>query len=338
VHPRDSWVRRMIARRLVSRYSAVLGRYQVNSVRNFGSPNKVSPQNPFDEDTAVKVVPGSNHTLYRGYLTDKYNVGTSPNGGYLMSIVVGAAKAAGEGLFPTKYPDLLSVSAHYVSMSTEKSDVYLETSVLGSNKSSLYMQVSVKQSDQLKSTFLCLLGNRTLLKGLNHFSLRAPELPAISECIDAAQALRDMLGERLNVANEYEFMVEPKSAFAQSTLVDKKIDSAVMSGWLRFPHNRPLCEKGLVFMCDSLPPPAHNIAPFSDSIWVPTIEYTVQIWDSTKGKSQDSTGKDYWYRGLYETLFVANGVVQTDAQIWDQDGKHLLATSRQMARLFLPRK
>jgi acyl-CoA thioesterase len=291
----------------------------------------------FDEDTAVTSINGR-CDLFKGYLTDKYDVGTSPNGGYTMAMAVSAAKSASELMFPLKYPDILSMSAQYFSVSKSREDCVLEVNVLGTSKSTICAEVNLRQSDQLKCKFTAILGNRLQQTGISHNDMTPPTLLPINKCISASGILRSMLGDKLNVAAEYEFLVDPQSPFALSTLQDRKVDSARMDGWTRFPDNRRLCAKGLAFMCDSLPPPAHNLAPFSDSLWVPTVDYTVQIWNECGLRPDDDATADYWYRCSFETLFVANGFIQTDGELWDSAGTTLLATSRQMARLFLPKR
>ena len=59
----------------------------------------------FDQDTAVEQVePG----VFAGRLTDRWNIGSVPNGGYVLAV----ARAAGRQTLPG--PEPLCVTAHYL--------------------------------------------------------------------------------------------------------------------------------------------------------------------------------------------------------------------------------
>ena len=103
--------------------------------------------------------------------------------------------------------------------------------------------------------------------------------------------------------------------------------------------------------------------------WVPTVEYSVQFWGipTTKSielhsQSQSESNvhsnsnnnhhnklqnnvvdsnecqlvgqeENPWVRAQFITNHVENGMLSTDSQIWSNDGRTLLANSRQLAKL-----
>ena len=148
-------------------------------------------------------------------------------------------------------------------------------------------------------------------------------------------------------------LVAKDDPFALSTLRLKPSKTASLKAWVRFAGGSKLSAaklgvgfNSLAFFCDALPPPVLNI---SLADWVPTIEYTVHFWQdpftldaSTTTFSADGVDgvpegnpddNNTWMRGYFRSPTVANGVLYTDGDLWSADGKHLLAKSRQMARL-----
>jgi hypothetical protein len=170
--------------------------------------------------------------------------------------------------------------------------------------------------------------------------MSTPSLPPIHECIDVNAILRKSLGASLKIANSIDFRIARDSPFTKSVLSGAHTgEKAEYTAWVSFREEREPCLRSLAFFCDALPPPVLNI---SKSNWVPTLEYTVHFWERpTYATSANNALKfqgKYWLRGRFRTDFVRNSFLSTDGELWDAEGTGLLASSRQFARVLLPRE
>ena len=310
-------------------------------------------ESSFDLDTAITPTHTHTHThtpsgggggAFAGFVSDSWSIGDAPNGGYLMASAISAAREC------VPFRDPLSITAYYLSKAEEREAMDITVEVLGVAKSSATVQVSLSQRGSLRSRYLGTFGSLKSFRGLTHQAMQAPELPPPRKCIDANAVLRGVMGDKLKIAQQVDFLVAKNSPFAQSVLQGHQGDTAVLECWVAFRDGRAPCLRSLAFFCDALPPPVLIVTP---SNWVPTLEYTVHFWDrpvaSTAAADQEyppdaasSTSvqafdNKLWLRCRMVTRHVHNSLLFTDAEIWGATGDNLLATSRQLARVLAPR-
>lgn len=283
---------------------------------------KMSSLSRFDMDTGVTKV---KDFLFRGEVTDRWSIGNAPNGGYLMQIALNAAKQC------VDHPDPLCVTAYYLDKAFEGTSADIQVKILSKGRSSTITQLSLVQEGSVKCEFTAVFGDLDKNKGFS-FNHKTPvDLPPREECFNASNVLRGF-GKALKIATETEVRIPKKDPFAQGIFKGKQGDRAELNCWIGLSDKRKPCLSSLGFYSDALPPPVLNLKPTN---WVPTIELSVHFWS----KPPALEGEDaYWLRGKFETLYANNGFLYTDGEIWSADGKVLLATNRQYARVLEPRQ
>ena len=167
----------------------------------------------FDIDSTVTKISDSH---FRCLVTDNWSISDSPNGGYMMSIAISAAREC------IKYRDPLSMTAYYLAKSLENTETDIHVEILGNSNSTSTVQVSISQLGVIRSRYLAVFGDFQKMKGLNYTNLKAPEIPLIDDCIDASAILRNAMGNNLKILNELEIRVSKDSNLAKGILQRKQ--------------------------------------------------------------------------------------------------------------------
>jgi acyl-CoA thioesterase len=271
---------------------------------------------------------------YAVALSDKWSVREYPNGGYLSAICVRAC----QHVLPIKSP--ISLSAHFFNRTEEFKEAVVNVRVLGQSKSSATVSAILCQEDKPRCAFMFTFSSISNSRGaqLSLSDISAPDLPPVEECQSGSDVFRDSL----KIANRTEFKLSKQSDFIRhATSLSEKGKSAEYQCWLKFSDNRPVCTTSLSFLADCLPPPILGVV---DAHWLPTVEYNVQFWgvpipdqcvDGTNQPLLEGQGLSPWVRARFSTIYVNNGMLCTDGQIWTEDGSKLLANSRQLAQIIL---
>jgi acyl-CoA thioesterase len=289
------------------------------------SSSSFTPISNFDLHTSLKKIKDFH---YSGHVTDNFSVGNAPNGGYLM---VMAIKAVQDSIENHHHPDPLSATAYYVSKALENFPVDITVRIISKSKSSTTVSVAMSQDGDTKSEYLAVFGNLSKTKGFS-FNKKTPlTLPPRDECVDVTTILRKYGNGNVKLFRELEVFIPNNDPFISGLFKGKPGNEALLRTWVKIVDGRNPCLSSLAFYADALPPPVLNLKP---SNWVPTLEYTVHFWSHPPA---NLTGEDSWLQGKFETVFSNNGILYTDGEIWSHDGKSLLATSRQLAKVLEPR-
>ncbi len=312
------------------------------------SARLMSTTSRFDQDTVLeKIETTKDGAVFRCHVTDSWSIGDAPNGGFLMYLAI---QASAEVCATAQHPDPFTFTAYYVKKALEHAPADLIVRLVGRTKSASIVHVTMSQEGQVRSEYLGTMGNLDSMQGMNHNKKSPPALPHPKDCLNATQILRHAFSDQLKICRELEMRVPHTDPMAKGLFRGKKGDVAELTSWVSFASSetnahRVPCLPSLAFFLDALPPPVLNI---SKTNWVPTLEYTVHFWSKPTSSStiQDHEGatdaaalpSHHWLRTTFFTSFVTNGMLYTDGEVWSHDGKELLATSRQMARLLEPRK
>ena len=294
-------------------------------------------------------------TAYKTTLSDNYSINSVPNGGYIAALAVNAAKAALHSSTDTgtdAFPNCLSISGPFHAATTHLQEAEISTEVLHIGRSNASVAVKLSQEGTIRCSFTVLLGNLSTMKGIDVQSIHPPLLPPRGECIKASEMIRKALGNGFRVADHVDMLIPSNDPFALSTLSTLTGHPAThshcsISGYMRF-RNGAL--PNLEFFSDIAPPPTLN---HMITQWVPTLEYSVHMfadpqdigtWSSSPDTDTDTdtdtgmSGNSNWVRFMFNSVYVHNGLVSTDGELWtDEPIPRLLARSRQMARHLLPR-
>lgn len=254
----------------------------------------------FDADTAVAAVgPGR----YRGMITSRWHIGTVPNGGYVLAVVLDAVRQEiGEG-----HP--LTVTAHYLSPCSE-GEVDVEVEVLKRGRSLSTVTARLVQGGRTRIAALATYGELVSQAGPTLTRAAAPDLPDPERCATRGSAL-------MAINHVIDFRPSPDTA---RWLLDERGYPAEIEGWIRFADGRPPDVHSLPMLCDAMPP---AIFAAIRTGWVPTLELTVHV----RGVPEPD-----WLRARVSTRVLVDGLCEEDCELWDTTGR-LVAMSRQLARV-----
>lgn len=259
----------------------------------------------FDEETALT---RTGESTFVGRVSKAWNIGTNPNGGYLLAIALSALRQA----VPAQ-PDPLSITVHYLRPGSpdEACDITIDLIRIGRSVSTV--RATVSQAGKTRFEVIASMGklSSSAVGERPALSLVRPEIPPPDECIvrsGAGQgvtlAIMDRLDIRLNPAH-----AEPGRG------------PAFISGWVRFKDARPPDSQSCVLFADAFPPAVFGLLGLVG--WVPTVQLTVHVrrapcagWIQTSFRTDDLNG----------TLLIEDGC------LWDEQGE-LIAQSRQLAML-----
>jgi acyl-CoA thioesterase len=255
----------------------------------------------FDRDVAVEPI---GRDRWRGHVHARWNIGSAPNGGYLVSI---ALSALGRTL---AHPDPVAVSAHYPSrVSPGPVEVSVRTLRAGRGHSTgtAVLEQDGEPRVLVTGTFGDLEGpdGPTIVQGAR------PDIPPPDACVPATGPIAPEFIRR------FDMRLTPESAgFA----VGLRSGRGLMEGWVRFADGREPDSASLPLFADSFPPTMFQLVEKVQ--WVPTIELTVH------GRGRPAPG---WLQCRFVTRYVIGGYLEEDGEIWDGAGA-LVALSRQLAR------
>ncbi len=260
----------------------------------------------FDADTAVTPDGAGRFTAE---VSERWNVGRAPNGGYLAAI---GARAMAEAL---PHPHPFSVTTHYLRPPQHGSlDVLVEEVRTGRGHST--GSARLVQDGREVARMLGVFGDLGDLRGPTMVVGTPPDLPA-------PEGMRSSVGfpGLPEVARRFDLRIDPAHL---SGMGGEPSGSAEIGGWLRFVDGRDADPLSLVLIADAMPPPVVNLARVG---WVPTLELTVHV------RAVPAPG---WLQARFRTRYLMAGYLEEDGEIWDSHGT-LVALSRQLARVHDPR-
>jgi acyl-CoA thioesterase len=252
----------------------------------------------FDEDTAVERV---SEGVWETAVGDRWRLGDTPNGGYLMGLVGRAIVEA------VPHPDPLAATAYFVRRSV-MGPARVEVEVIKQGRRHSIAQARLLQGDGEVLRMTATLGDLASAGGPSAVTVRAPE-PEGADLVTPGDP-----GER-EISRRFDYRLTGESAgFA----VGAPSGRAVIEGLVRFSDGREPDPLSLLVFPDALPPAVWNIRP---PAWVPTLEMTVHI------RGIPAPG---WLSARMETRALQNGYLEEDGLFWDSTGA-LVAMSRQLA-------
>ncbi|MBA3772077.1 MAG: thioesterase family protein [Ramlibacter sp.] len=256
-----------------------------------------------DADTAVEeVAPGR----FRAWITDRWNLGAAPNGGYLSMIATRAITAS------LSHPDPFSVTTHFLRMA-KPGEAFVEVERVRDGKHHATVEARLIQDGAEILRTIAVLGDLTKIEGPTHVTLPAPAL-SWDECTAGWPA-----PHLAAISGRLEVRLAPGTT---SWLDQTHSERAELGGWIRLQDGRAPDALSLVFFADVLPPPVLNLS-IVQTRWVPTLELTVHV------RARPSPG---WLYAWFRTRALSRGYLESDGELWDSTGS-LVAMSRQLARL-----
>ncbi len=259
-------------------------------------------------DSAVALEPRGGG--FRGTLHPGFNVGRSPNGGYVAALGVAAM---GRTL---PHPDPFSVTTHYLRR-LEAGPVEIDVEVIREGRSLSTAEARIRQGGAEGARMLAVFGDLASLVGPAAVRGAPPDLPPPDELV----ASRDVPGLP-EIVYRFDLRIHPDHL---AGLAGQPSGQGEVAAWMRFADGREPDAASLVLFADAGPPAALNL---TQAGWVPTIELTVHV------RARPAPG---WLRGVFRTRFLIGGYLEEDGELWDSGGD-LVALSRQLARVHRPKE
>ena len=272
----------------------------------------------FDEETRLQTSADGSSS---GQVSSSWNIGTNPNGGYLVALAVAALRKQ-----MPRHPDPVSVTVHYLRPGLGDQPCQVNCQLLRSGATLSTARASLIQQDksclEVLAAFADLASNADSVSGPKSDSnlpaapleptLIAPEIPPPEQCIVRSGAEQ---GVELPIMNRMDIRLHPNEFKAGAA------GKPQVTGYMRFLDGRPPDSLALLLFADAFPP---SIFGLLGSVgWVPTIELTVHV------RRRPAPG---WILGQFRTLDLADDRMIEDGALWDSTGQ-LVAQSRQLAML-----
>ncbi len=259
----------------------------------------------FLEDTRVEQVADNR---WRARVSDRWSIGSIPNGGYLMAI---AGRALREAL---PHNDPLTITGHYVDRALA-ADADLEFELIRAGKSVSTGSIRFIQDGVERVRFTATYGNLADTAGETWLGEAPPQWPDPNHWISMEKTLA--IHDRIDMR-----FAPEEGAWLSGRLTDRAEHRVVN----RFADGTEPDELALLFFTDCVPPTVFSL--YGPAGWVPTLELTVQV------RAKPAPG-DILAR--FKTRYMTNGLLEEDGELWDSNNQ-LVALSRQLARFRLPKK
>ncbi len=254
----------------------------------------------FDADTQIRQrAPG----IFAAELTDRWNIESVPNGGYLMAI---ALDALSRGM---PVPDPVSATAHFV-RPARPGPCVVETEVIKLGSTHATGSARMLQGDAELMRVLATFGDLGRASGPERVVARPPSLPARDDCLRRHQA-----GPMPEISRRFDQRFDPAT---MRWVRGERTGEMTTAAWQRFADGREPDVRSLPVFADALPPPIFNAVTPG---WAPTIELTIHF------RARPQPG---WLRSRFASRFLFGGYFDEDGEIWDESGT-LVVLSRQLA-------
>lgn len=257
----------------------------------------------------------SDDGVYDAHLDQGWVVGGGVNGGYVLAVAGNALRAE---LADLGQPDPLSVSAYFLTPSRPgPARVRLRKVRVGGRRTTIAASL-VQDEDGFEVERVSLLGVYGSLgePGEVERQIPPPDLPPVEECLDAADAGKEILLVA-PLLQRFGTRIDPAYAGWRA---GEPSGHGVIQGWFKLADDRPLDPVALLMVVDALPPATFDLGRPG---WAPTLELTAHV------RARPAPG---WAIVRHATHNVSGGQFEEDCEVWDSTGR-LVAQSRQLALL-----
>jgi hypothetical protein len=241
-----------------------------------------------------------------------WSIGDRPHGGYLLSLIAGAA-------LDDDHPHPMAVSAHYVS-SPDEAPADLEVERLRTGRRVASTRVRMRQGGQTRVEALVSSG-RWSEDPEPFWTAPAASPPELPPPDGLGRAPSDVNPERrVGHLDHLDFRPDPETVM---WAVGQPAGKGEVRGWLRRDDGADPSLLDLVVFADALPPVTFDLGLFG---WVPTLELTVIL------RGLPAPG---WVRAVQRATLLQDGWLDEECLLWDSRGR-LVAQARQLAGYRLP--
>ncbi len=255
----------------------------------------------FDLETAVKE---TSERTFVGELSQSWNIGDNPNGGYMVACTMRALGAV------LPHADPVSVTTHFLRPGIAASSYEVKVEVVRTGRIATVARATFSQEGKARVEVLCAYGDLDSSVGVDtDITLSPPALPSPDLCPQRSGKAQGIV---LPILSRLDVRIHPEQAHAG------QYPSAEVSGWIRFADGRNPDTHALPLFADAFPP--SPFARLGVVGWVPTLELTVHI------RRKPVPG---WIRAQFITQDLNGGRMIETGALWDANGA-LVAQCRQL--------
>lgn len=256
----------------------------------------------FDEDVAIRAL---GPDRYAFTISDRWNIGDVPNGGYLLSAIAHALQSR------LDHPDPFSITGHFFKP-VKPGDAEIVITIPKVGRAMTFARAALTQDGEERLGVTAVFGNLDARRGIDHTATPAT-IPTRDQC--------QPITFPLAFFQQIDCLLTPESA---AWLQGARDDTCVLQGWAAFADGREPDLLSLPLFADAFPPPVlRMVGPLG---WVPTVEMTVQI------RNRPAPGP---LQCRFACRHITGGLAEEDGQIHDTSGQ-IVAISRQFASVRVP--
>jgi acyl-CoA thioesterase len=260
----------------------------------------------FDDETQLQpLATEAGAAVYEGQVHPAWNIGTNPNGGYLLALAAQALR-----LGTPAQPDPLSITVHYLRPGLGGQPCRIDTRLLRSGRTLSTLRATLQQEGQARLELLAAMGTLGEPGAPPPLALPVPPMPSPEQCLPRSAPAQ---GVALPILQRLDIRLHPDEARPGGA------GRARVTGWIRFADGREPDALACLLFADAFPPAVFGLLGMVG--WVPTIELTVHL------RRRPAPG---WMIGQFESRDLADGRIIEDGALWDSQGR-LVAQSRQLA-------
>ena len=139
-------------------------------------------------------------------LSNQWSITNIPNGGFLSSLAVKASRKV------IQHGNIISLSSQFYNRTIENCLAEINVEILNSTKSSSTVLTTISQENIKRCSFFLTFSFKKSNK-FTHIEDSSPQLPSLSECLNASEMLRRYAGDNLRIAERVEILVILKILF-----------------------------------------------------------------------------------------------------------------------------
>ncbi len=272
------------------------------------APTTVGDMSFFTNETAISAAGDGSWSTW---ISDAWNIGTNPNGGYLLAPVLRAMRELSD------HPDPLTVTTHFLRPGAGEEPGEINAELIRSGRTLSNVRGALTQGGKTRITSVAAFADLDDPAAQDDptrpsFTMDPPDLPPVEDCLPRSGVEQ---GVDLPIRNRVDLRIHPDQAKAGQA------KEALISGWIRFTDDHPVDTLSLPLLADAFPPSLFGALGYIG--WVPTIELTVHV------RRRPVPG---WIRGSFHTSDLAGNKMIEDGALWDESGA-LVAQSRQVGLL-----
>ncbi len=252
----------------------------------------------FDTDLEIKQIESQ---IFEVSLTDRWSINDTPNGGYVLAVVVKAML-----IFVDKKSTPI-ITANYIARCRPgKALAHVELISQTRNFTRVMVRLTQKGKEKVR-----VLG--TFSSGVNGMAQTEYD-GGPPDIVSFESALQVPVMSQNSLFDQIDLRLDPSCARWISGEGSHPME---FKGWVSLKDKRKMDIPSILLFADSYPPPV--FVAYGPKAWVPTIELSVNI-----RKVPDATV----LMGTFKTRFISSGLVEEDGELWDENGD-LVAISRQ---------